>query len=301
MHWFTFHHSPRFWILLASGLHLFTWATPVSAREVGVVINASADEAYEKKLKDNPIQTYHFVKGTYFPGDKRDNSLRKLDFMEVAKTTAKYLARQNFYPEQDKSKGDLLIMITWGTTQLDPDYTELMGITDLGGGMNTVPDVTGDGTTTGTEGMEAAPPVADMETIAFLSGSGGGFHANRNVKMLGYEKGLSSKKLSQVKKERLQQELEEERYFIVLNAFDLPYLRETGQYKQLWSSRVSTRNLGTNFIAALDFMNASAAPTFGRNLDQLQMNRVDTQADVEIGNIEVLGTESDDSSFEEKE
>lgn len=274
----------------------FQAGTVLYAKEVGVVINASADAEYERKLSGNPIQTYHFIEGKYFPGTKRDNSLRKLDFMEVARTTARYLARQNFYPEQDKSKGDLLIMITWGTTTLDPNYTELMGITDLGGGLNTVPDVSGDGNTTGAENLDAAAAAPDYETLAFLGGGGGGFHANRNVRMLGYQKGLSSDKLSHVKKERLQQELEDERYFIVLNAFDLPHLRETGQYKELWSSRVSTRNRGTNFVAALDFMNAAAAPTFGKNMDQLQMDRVDTEADVEIGDIEVLGTESDASA-----
>jgi hypothetical protein len=262
------------------------------AREVKVVINASADEQYLKESAKKPVQTYHFIKGKYYPGAKRDNSLRELTFEEVAKTTAKYLAEQKFVPESDFKKGDLLIMITWGTTQLDPDYTELMGITDLGGGMNTVPDVTSDGSSTG-QSADAAPTV-DYEALAFYGSSGGAFHAGRNLRMLGYGKGLYSKEMSEFNKETLQQDLEEERYFIILNAFDLPYLRETKEYKEVWSCRISTRNRGTNFVAALDTMNAAAAPTFGRNLDQLKTDRFDTEANVQIGEIEVIGTEEDE-------
>lgn len=269
------------------------------AKPVRVVVNASADEEYLEKTKNKLYQTYHFAKGKYHGGTKRDLKLENMTFMEVAETTAGYLARARFYPAKTKDVGDLLILVSWGTTRLDVDMTEVMGITDLGN--NNFGDVGTPQSITPPGGQESAAgaQTESFDASAYTAGpqSLGAYHMSINKTMLGFNKGLYGDGLSKIEREKLNHELFEERYFIVLNAFDLPHLREHKELKEVWSTRYSTRNIGTNFTKALDFMNLAAAPTFGKNLDTLQIPRVDPDSNVIIGEIEVLGTESSNDAM----
>lgn len=271
-----------------------------TAKTIRVVVNASADEEYLEKTKDKPYQTYHFAKGKFHSGTKRDRNLENISFMDVAETTAGYLAKENFFPAKSKDIGDLLILISWGTTRLDVDMTEVMGITDLGN--NNAGDV-GAPLQAPQEGQQAASgaPQESFDAAAFNAGpqSIGAYHMGINKAMLGFDKGLYGEGLSRIEREKLRHELSEERYFIVLNAFDLPHLKEHKELKEVWSCRYSTRNIGTNFTKALDFMNLAAAPVFGKNLEVLQVPRVEPDANVIIGDIEVLGTESSSNLEEE--
>ena len=267
--------------LFASALASAVWG-----QGMRVVVNASADEAYVEATKDKPYQTYHFYKGNYFPGASRDKGQEKIGFAEVAKLTAEFLEKRSFYPAADKEGGDLLIMITWGTTIIDDDFTDLMGITDLGNN----------------EASEAPPPDQSLpegpddsgpsdqvnyQPSGVESQGGGSYQSRKNTTILGFDKGFNGPSTS-VQRERLRHELSEPRYFIVLNAFDLPHMRETGELKELWSTRCSMRNLGTNFENALKMMNVAAAPTFGMNLEGLQVPRIDPKSRVKLGEIEVL-------------
>ncbi len=290
---------------LVSGVIALTLTSGISntlfAKPVRVVVNASADEDYLERTKDKPYQTYHFAKGKYHGGTKRDLKLENMTFMEVAETTAGYLARAKFYPAKTKDVGDLLILLSWGTTRIDVDMTEVMGITDLGN--NNAGDVGAPQGIGPPEGQES-PTGAQTESFdasAYTAGpqSIGAYHMGINQAMLGFEKGLYGKGHSRTERERLRHELSEERYFIVLNAFDLKYLREHKELKEVWSTRYSTFNRGTNFTEALDFMNLAASTSFGKNLDTLQVPRVDPDANVIIGEIEVLGTESSTDSINE--
>lgn len=267
----------------------FGISSTLLAKQIRVVVNASADEEYLEETKDKPFQTYHFVEGKFHSGTMRDLDLENLTFMEVAETTAGYLAKEKFYPAKTKDSGDLLILLSWGTNRLDLDMMELTGITDLGD--NNTGDVDAP-----PEGQEAtgADQVESLNGSAFTANpqSMGAYHMDMNKALLGFDKGLYGKRHSWRERDRLRYELSEERYFIILNAFDLKYFQEHKELKEVWSTRYSTRNMGTNFTKALDVMNIAAAPTFGRNLETLQVPRVDPDANVIIGEIEVLGIES---------
>lgn len=268
--------------LLSAGLLLAVASVPLSARSYRVIVNASASDEYVEATRNKEIQTYHFVEGAFYRSEKRDNSLRNTEFMDVAKTVAEYLKERKFYPAKDKNTGDLLIQITWGTTRTDFDYTEALGITDLGNNIfaeefEAQPE----------QGAEVAVLTATEDP--FLSGQGA-FFRSRNIRLLGYDKGLYGKGLKDAQRQGLEEDLEEERYFIVLNAFDYKVLRETGELKHVWSSRYSMRNIGTNFIEAMDILNMAAATTFGQNNDSLMSARIDPETEVVIGELEVIGT-----------
>ena len=260
-----------------------------------VVINASADPEYVEATKGKAYQTYHFKEGKQYRGSKRDRSVEDMDFTEVLQVTADYLKTQGFYPAANTDVGDLLILVSWGSTTLDTDFNQVMGVTDFGNsnqgdasGPSATPQSQGDA-----QGMQALQAAAEAEASAssFLPGGPGSYHRDCNLKLMGFDKGLYGDGSTPAQRDRLNHDLDRERYFIVLNAFDYQLMMKKQEVKQLWSCRISTRNLGTNFTQAMHFMNKAAAPTFGKNLDQLVTPRVDPDGNVEFGEIEVISTE----------
>lgn len=276
----------RVFLLLCGLLAILLGTIASQARDLRVVVNASASEAYMESAKDKPYHTYHFYQGNYIKGAKRDNSLKKEDFDKVAATAAEFLKSRDFLPAAHKDSGDQLIMISWGSTRLDIDWNEEMGITDW-----SFSEIE-----SGTAGIEApesgengsyAPETYQPEVIEHQRVSSS--YKNRNMKMLGYNKGLYHKTTSPIEREKLENDLDKDRYFFVLNAFDLPHLRKNKELKQLWSCRVSVQNLGTNFKDALAVMNKVAAPTFGTNMENLMTAKVDPKSNIVIGDIKVIG------------
>ena len=265
----------------------------VLAEPQRVVVNASAEEEYLSASKSKPYQTYHFAKGDFFPGSKKDKSLDEMTFAEVASVTAGYLKEQKFYPAANKDVGDLLIIVSWGSTTLDVDWHDVMAVTSIGNSSTHQalgPEAVSYKQDQAIQSMKAG---ADDESSELLDmpEAPGSYHRNRNLKLIGFDKGLHGEGYTQLERERLVHELGEERYFIVLNAIDYHLLKNKREVKQLWSSRISTRNLGTNFVNALSTMNKAAAPTFGKNIDKLLTPKVDPDGEVEIGDLQILGSE----------
>lgn len=97
-----------------------------------VVVNASADPEYVEATKNKAYQTYHFKEGKQYKGSRRDNSISEMPFTEVLEVTADYLKTQGFYPAANTDVGDLLILVSWGSTTLDTDFNEVSGVTDFG-------------------------------------------------------------------------------------------------------------------------------------------------------------------------
>lgn len=255
-----------------------------SAKNMKVMIDASADPAYVEANKDRPYQTYHFLEGENFAGYKKDPSLENIGFTEIATVVAQALAKSQFYPANQKDAGDLLIMVSWGTTSIEEDWNDLMGISDLGNEGDEVSDDFGSTTDEETNQPSDTGSAGSPDIIAENT-----YTSSMNRKLLGYDKGFR-KSVHPWDRDRYRTDLEEERYFIILNAFDLNYLRSDRQWKQVWSTRMSTRNIGTNFDYALLGLNEAAANTFGKNVDTLHSTIVDADVTIEFGELEVIET-----------
>ena len=65
---------------------------------------------------------YTFGKGGYWGGEFKDDTIDKMDFMDVARTIAPALDSQRYLPARDPSKTKLLVMVYWGTTAVPPPY-----------------------------------------------------------------------------------------------------------------------------------------------------------------------------------
>jgi membrane-bound lytic murein transglycosylase len=90
------------------------------------------------------------------------------------------------------------------------------------------------------------------------------------------------------RKADMRAELEEDRYFVVLTAFDYQKLVKDKKSKFLWEVRFSIREHGTQFDKRLPAMIALASDFFGRNSKGLK-HVVVPEGKVEIGPVESLG------------
>jgi hypothetical protein len=84
-------------------------------------------------------------------------------------------------------------------------------------------------------------------------------------------------------------ELAEERYFVVLMAYDYQLLKTQKKPRLLWVTRMSMRSLGKNFTEAVPSLTRVAADFFGQGRDDI--TRVETklrEGQVEIGELRVI-------------
>jgi hypothetical protein len=115
-----------------------------------------------------------------------------------------------------------------------------------------------------------------------------------NAAMLGYDSWWSSTAnyrdtpLDIFRKEMLE-ELETNRYFVVLMAYDFQLMWKEKKHKLLWETRFSVRQRGHNFDEDLPAMAESASKYFGQDSQGLVRTSVPF-ARVDIGDLKSLGT-----------
>ena len=258
-----------------------------------VVLKAQASEEFVKARSldpDKKIQTYQFMKGNTHVGLTSDKSMRVIPFEGILHDLASNLRKQGFYMHKDKSQGDLLIVVHYGVTDVEISYEEFMGYTseeEMG--------LTDDILNAGADG--AAIDLATMDSMNQLnfnlSSSAAGANQNRGsegykAQLLGMERAYSDK-ISSTEEYELKSMLAEERYFIVLMAYDYPAFKE-GKAELMWSTRYSIRTLGQSFEDAILDLNFVASDYFGKNIQGLTKQRATDNSRVEMGDIEVISS-----------
>jgi hypothetical protein len=115
----------------------------------------------------------------------------------------------------------------------------------------------------------------------------------RNARLLGYDAELAAASGLEMtafrnRRDDLIAEIEENRYFIVLMAYDFQALWKHKQHKLLWVARMSVRERGTNFTRVLPSMVQYASQFFGEDSHGL-LRRTLPQGHVEVGELRNLG------------
>jgi hypothetical protein len=90
------------------------------------------------------------------------------------------------------------------------------------------------------------------------------------------------------KKQDMLNELEEDRYFVVLTALDYQLLLKKRKSKMLWETRFSIREHGNAFDSRIAGMAKLASDYFGRDSKGLHHDEV-PEGRVEIGPVQSLG------------
>ncbi len=267
-------------------------ATVHAGKTDAVTISATSAPGYVRPTdeKGKPVpESYVFLQGEYLGGGTADGSLDRMSFDTLTRTLAVNLAAQEYYPTKDAASANLLIRVFWGATIIQDDPQRALAMEALNTALGEY-SATYAATETGDTG--------DINVAMEQIGSGQEFAQNaalRNASLLGYRRALdrlSRKAMPSPEELTLRTELSEERYFVVLMAYDYQFMMREKKPKLLWVTRLSMRGPGNNFTEALPALALAGAEVFGRSLPDLQRVRVnERRVEVIMSDLKILGIE----------
>jgi hypothetical protein len=263
------------------------------AKEPSVTASATAGSDYIRPRDAKGAllpQTYVFAEGRLFGGTIRDGSLEHMAFGTITRTLAESLARQNYLPATAVESADLLIMVHWGTTEIYDDpmkEANLQAERDAVTSLNATREAGGAGDTGEVKMAMQSVNSGQRSQLATI---------DRNAILLGYTRSLAKERekvYSTTDELTMSYELAEERYFVVLMAYDNRVRLKEKKSKPLWVTRLSMRAIGRNFAEALPALAVAGANIFGQQHDDLvRINDPLHRGSVKLGELEVLGTAS---------
>jgi hypothetical protein len=291
-----------------------------------ITVNANAAHGYTERKFVNGVpqpQTYAFFEGKFF-GETNDPTLRRLSFGNIARILAPDLAKQNYFPAKDYRTADLVIVVNWGSTYTDPTQdrndTERQFQFDAQiADIRSYNSAFSGGALPGTADIQAS--MTSSRNDAFSAQAS----ASQNAQLLGYTAVLN-KELAlswaytdglSAKAESYLADLSQERYFVVLLAYDYQEMkrahlddahtammggaafanattqtakRDAAPPLPVWSVRMNIKAVGNSFTQALPAMSEVASDYFGKQMDQLATARVSvgSRSQVEIGDAKVM-------------
>lgn len=280
---------PPWWLVVA-------WAVAAlpAARAFGgnaIVVSATAVPAYVRPsdAAGRPrVESYVFGQGRFFGGTWADRGLAQVSFDQLTKLLAPSLAKQNYLPTRDATTADLLLMVHWGVTQA---FRDPMGETTV----ERLNSAANDYRAAAANNNGDADPGALNALLADQAGAGQSAQQAiaRNAALLGYKPTLEQAQrriFVSTEEQTMNQELNEERYFIVVLAYDYAFMRKEHRSRLLWATRISLRSVGNRFELAAPALAQAGAGVYGRNVDGLlRVDAPDRSGRVELGELKVLG------------
>jgi hypothetical protein len=280
------------------------------ASEVEAIASKTARDYVRKELPDGTFQpeTYAFGKGDNMSGARVDATADSLDFMAVARAVSVPLAEKRYLPTQDPKATQELIMVYWGTTRAPESATESNShiLAQQANDMRQRALLTGSfsGNTAAPASVAAVGQkevLAEADNAVLVANLGVQQENQRRedqdmktATLLGYDSWWVSANAAMdgtamgLRKADMRAELEEDRYFVVLTAFDYQMLANKKKSRFLWEVRFSIREHGNQFDRRLPAMIALASDYFGR--DSQGLHHVDVpEGKVEIGPVRSLG------------
>jgi hypothetical protein len=291
-------------LFLASCGILLLGRTPAHAAEGNDGITAVAAKASKDyvrvKLPNGSFQIeyYAFGDGGNWGGEIKDLTIDKLKFLDVAHIIAEPLAGQKYFPATDPNRTGLLIMVYWGTTAVPEGADHSIAYSNYNNSeaqlkINMNPHV-------------PEPIAAQNAAISQWSASMTIVNIEnqqrtqtdwRNAAMLGYDydglvgtdygKYVEHTAIGRTQKDEVA-EIEENRYFVVLMAYDFQLLWKEKKHKLLWETRFSIREANHQFDRDLPSMAQYASQYFGQNTKGLVRTQVPLGR-VDIGEVRSLG------------
>jgi hypothetical protein len=261
---------------------------------ITAVSSKVSDDYARGRLPDGSFRPefYSFGKGGKWEGEISDATIDKLQFTDVARVIAVPLTAQKYLPSRDVARTTLLIMLYWGTTAVPGPTSDSVAVGEFRAAQdfldramnphNPEPHSVQDAAM---DQMSAATVVLNMENRQR------DLTDFRNAAMLGYDStgvigtdyGMEVRRTPmKYRRDELISEIEENRYFVVLMAYDFPLLWGKKQHKLLWETRFSVSEVHNQFDKALPLMARYASQYFGEPSNGLVRTRV-PNGQVDIG------------------
>jgi len=259
-----------------------------------IAISATSAPGYIRgqDAQGKPLpETYIFMEGQFMGGNAKDLSQRTMTFADITKMLAVNLAKQSYYPTRDTAAANIIIRVYWGTTTIYEDPQKELSTDALNASLQSyTAAVQADGIADAGELNSALDRLATGQNSAAAA-------VERNAALLGYQRSLEeerAKPTATAREMTMSVELNEERYFVVLMAYDYQFMLREKKPKLLWVTRLSMRSPGHNFTEALPALAVAGSEVFGRSTDGLQRVKInDRQVEVRMGELKVLGTTDD--------
>jgi hypothetical protein len=293
---------------------------PASGGDVVTVVSSKIDGAYSRaRLQDgSPAAEYYaFADGGHWTGTVRDGSIDNLPFMDVARTIAGPLQSQNYIPTRDPKATKLLIVVYYGRTRTPEHANEASTTQSLqtaAGTLSAAKSVTQHQFFDDSTGLAAAgtipcihytaTPSSDLASAdnAMSGALASAAAADRsrdeldaqNASLLGYEAwwdsvaGFKGTPLEHRRQDMID-ELERDRYFVILMAYDFQQMWKQKKHTLLWETRFSVQQRGVEFDKQLAAMAKNASQYFGQDTHGL-VHKDMPLGRVDIGEVKELGT-----------
>ena len=287
------------------------------------VVSSRVSDAYARgRLSDGSLQPeyYAFAEGGHWVSGINDASIDSLHFMDVAKTIAGSLGSRNYIPAKDPKSTKLLIVLYWGRTMTPGRADQSVAVQNLqdatapaaaAKSSNAQQNIAATAQMSVLGAMACGHFVADTSVaqIADQIDSDNAFTGamavvaaeNRgrdeldaqNAAMLGYDAWLNTSATLQGtplehRRQDLVDELEQDRYFVVLMAYDFQAMWKQKQHKLLWETRFSVRQQGLEFDKQLPAISLNAAQYFGKDSHGL-VHMALPEGRVAVGDLKSLG------------
>ena len=255
-------------------------------------VSAKVSKDYHRsRLPDGSFQpeTYSLGSGGHLPDSYNDPSLDKFRFEHIARILAGPLADQGYVPARDLSNERLIILVFWGATNGADDFSSSVG---AGAYSRATDDLR-------QFGAGAARARLDAAKAQLLSDDQMRIQTDRsNAKLLGYDPlgdigsdhgtfASSPASVSPFQGDLLS-EIEANRYFVILMAYDAQLFRKEKKHKLLWETRFSVDADRNAFSNALPSMAQYAGHYFGQDSSGLVRRRV-PDGKVDVGEMKSLG------------
>ena len=296
-------------------------STALAANErIVTAVFSKVSNGYErpKAADGSPKREYYaLANGTFSPGATADGSIDKVKFPQVAGLVAQFLATNNYYLAPDAKSADFLLLISWGKTLPFSDSAYRANGDAFYGAVNRASASTktlraaeeaaahGGPSTRGVDGSATTERMLQQVDQQALDGEMFQMKmfedARRdadeyNARLLGYVDEINRRDTPSrfagagTSYQDLISDIENERYYIVVSAYDFKTAVNTGKRKLLWATRVSIQAEGNKFNEAAAYMMAKASKYFGQNSGRL-VQEYEREGKVTLGELKVIGIE----------
>jgi hypothetical protein len=300
----------KFWAF-AGGCLLFGNQTIARATEgsdgITAVASKTSKDYIRAKLPDGSFQPefYSFGKGGNWGGEIKDPTIDKLSFLDVSHVIAVPLAGQKYFPARDPKKTRLLIMVYWGTTAVPGPSSDSIALSQFQAAQANLNQFLISSSVDVRQkyiggGAQADAAIAQWSEAAQMLNVENHVRDRSdfaNALLLGYDSPgfigteygnyVRGTPLS-VERDDLYNEIEENRYFVVLMAYDFQLMWKQKKHKLLWETRFSIRERDHQFDRDLPAMAQYASQYFGQDSHGLVRKEVPL-GHVDIGEMKSLG------------
>ena len=270
--------------------------------EEPVAVFAQVFNGYARtRLPDKSFkpEAYTFGEGGCWSQPVRDGAKKEMTFLRVAQAVATPLAHLNYRPAKSVAEAELLILVFWGATQgsRGQDQADSMDRFSTASAGNTAAksaDLASNTDSTKPDSATAAAEFAYDNALWQMSVENEAKDKldSRNARILGYDDALdrarSAAHMSFAKD--IIAEVGDNRYYVVLQAYDFKTAAKEKKLKPLWTARISMSEGRNNFADSLDQMLRNGAHYFGQDSNGLHRD-VTRDGRVDIGPTKVIEPE----------